>query len=148
MDNKDDLEELLDRAETEEIESIDSDEDQGEATGSSIVSKVEGNHSDFSGYFHERDRLDHNNIVDEVKTSFMEYSMSVIASRALPDLRDVIIIHMEILLSMRLWSVWHRILINVICLLMVMETLVILKETVQQQCVILNLDLLKFPWSY
>ena len=38
--------------------------------------------SNFSGYFHERDRLDHNNIVDEVKTSFMEYSMSVIASRA------------------------------------------------------------------
>lgn len=101
MDNKDDLEELLDRAETEEIESIDSDDDQGEVTGSSIVSKVEGNHSDFSGYFHERDRLDHNNIVDEVKTSFMEYSMSVIASRALPDLRDGLKpVHRRILWSM------------------------------------------------
>ena len=44
--------------------------------------------NNFNGYFHERDRLDTNNIVDEVKTSFMEYSMSVIASRALPDLRD------------------------------------------------------------
>ena len=32
------------------------------------------------------DRLQHNNIVDEVKSSFLEYSMSVIVSRALPDL--------------------------------------------------------------
>ena len=39
----------------------------------------------FSGYFHERDSLSENNIVNEVKTSFLEYSMSVITSRALPD---------------------------------------------------------------
>ncbi len=59
------------------------------------------NNSNFSGYFHERDRLDHNNIVDEVKTSFMEYSMSVIASRALPDLRDGLKpVHRRILWSM------------------------------------------------
>ncbi len=44
--------------------------------------------SDFSGYFHERDSLTENNIVSEVSTSFLEYSMSVITSRALPDLRD------------------------------------------------------------
>ena len=57
--------------------------------------------ANFSGYFHERDRLDHNNIVDEVKTSFMEYSMSVIASRALPDLRDGLKpVHRRILWSM------------------------------------------------
>ncbi len=34
------------------------------------------------------DRLEQNNIVTEVKKSFLEYSMSVIISRALPDLRD------------------------------------------------------------
>ena len=28
------------------------------------------------------------NIVDEIKKSFLEYSMSVIVARALPDLRD------------------------------------------------------------
>ena len=44
--------------------------------------------SDFSGYFHERDSLKENNIVDEVGSSFLEYSMSVITARALPDLRD------------------------------------------------------------
>ena len=46
------------------------------------------NNSEFSGYFHERDSLTENNIVSEVSTSFLEYSMSVITSRALPDLRD------------------------------------------------------------
>ena len=44
--------------------------------------------SEFNGYFHERDSLEENNIVDEVGTSFLEYSMSVITARALPDLRD------------------------------------------------------------
>ena len=34
------------------------------------------------------DRLETNNIVKEVQDSFLEYSMSVIVSRALPDLRD------------------------------------------------------------
>ena len=65
------------------------------------IDKVEIDNNNFSGYFHERDRLDHNNIVDEVKTSFMEYSMSVIASRALPDLRDGLKpVHRRILWSM------------------------------------------------
>ena len=56
---------------------------------------------DFSGYFHERDRLAENNIVNEIETSFLEYSMSVIASRALPDLRDGLKpVHRRILWSM------------------------------------------------
>lgn len=59
------------------------------------------NPDEFSGYFHERDSLSENNIVDEVKTSFLEYSVSVIASRALPDLRDGLKpVHRRILWSM------------------------------------------------
>ena len=34
------------------------------------------------------DRIIEKNIVQEVKDSFLEYSMSVIVSRAIPDLRD------------------------------------------------------------
>ena len=50
---------------------------------------------------HSRDRLEKNNIVDEVETSFLEYSMSVIVSRALPDLRDGLKpVHRRILYSM------------------------------------------------
>ena len=57
--------------------------------------------NNFGGYFHERDSLAENNIVEEVKTSFLEYSMSVIASRALPDLRDGLKpVHRRILWSM------------------------------------------------
>ena len=50
---------------------------------------------------HSRDRLQENNIVEEVKSSFLEYSMSVIVSRALPDLRDGLKpVHRRILWSM------------------------------------------------
>lgn len=50
---------------------------------------------------HSRDRLEENNIVEEVKSSFLEYSMSVIISRALPDLRDGLKpVHRRILWSM------------------------------------------------
>ena len=50
---------------------------------------------------HSRDRLEENNIVEEVKSSFLEYSMSVIVSRALPDLRDGLKpVHRRILWSM------------------------------------------------
>ena len=50
---------------------------------------------------HSRDRLEENNIVNEVKTSFLEYSMSVIVSRSLPDLRDGLKpVHRRILYSM------------------------------------------------
>ena len=47
------------------------------------------------------DKLSENNIVDEVKNSFLDYSMSVIAARALPDLRDGLKpVHRRILWSM------------------------------------------------
>ena len=47
------------------------------------------------------DRLEKNNIVSEVSTSFVNYSLSVITSRALPDLRDGLKpVHRRILYSM------------------------------------------------
>lgn len=47
------------------------------------------------------DRLENNNIVKEVRDSFLDYSMSVIVSRALPDLRDGLKpVHRRILYSM------------------------------------------------
>ena len=47
------------------------------------------------------DRLEQNNIVKEVKDSFLDYSMSVIVARALPDLRDGLKpVHRRILYSM------------------------------------------------
>ena len=47
------------------------------------------------------DRLEKNNIVKEVQDSFLEYSMSVIVARALPDLRDGLKpVHRRILYSM------------------------------------------------
>ena len=65
------------------------------------IEKVDVDINKFNGYFHERDSLAENNIVDEVKTSFLEYSMSVITSRALPDLRDGLKpVHRRILWSM------------------------------------------------
>ena len=55
----------------------------------------------FSGEFHDRDKLSENNIVDEVKKSFLDYSLSVITSRAIPDLRDGLKpVHRRILWSM------------------------------------------------
>ena len=57
--------------------------------------------AEFSGKFHERDSLSENNIVNEVRTSFLDYSMSVITSRAIPDLRDGLKpVHRRILWSM------------------------------------------------
>jgi len=56
---------------------------------------------EFSGTFHERDSLTENNIVNEVRNSFLDYSMSVITSRAIPDLRDGLKpVHRRILWSM------------------------------------------------
>lgn len=47
------------------------------------------------------DRLEQNNIVKEVKDSFIDYSMSVITARAIPDLRDGLKpVHRRILYSM------------------------------------------------
>ena len=62
--------------------------------------KIE-NTDEFSGTFHERDSHAEKNIVDEVKDSFLDYSMSVITSRAIPDLRDGLKpVHRRILYSM------------------------------------------------
>ena len=50
---------------------------------------------------HSIDRLEENNIVKEIKDSFIDYSLSVIISRALPDLRDGLKpVHRRILWSM------------------------------------------------
>ena len=47
------------------------------------------------------DKIIENNIVKEVKDSFLNYSMSVIVARALPDLRDGLKpVHRRILYSM------------------------------------------------
>ena len=86
-----DIEELLDRTEEQNIS------DDNENTSEVLINDT----NKFNGYFHERDSLAENNIVDEVKTSFLEYSMSVITSRALPDLRDGLKpVHRRILWSM------------------------------------------------
>ncbi len=74
--------------ETEETESLENVENSEE-------------NNDFGGTFHERDSHRENNIVDEVKDSFLNYSMSVITSRAIPDLRDGLKpVHRRILWSM------------------------------------------------
>ena len=83
MENDNNLDELLERASEDQNEDTNEVKEEQE---SSIDTHV--NNADFSGYFHERDSLTENNIVSEVSTSFLEYSMSVITARALPDLRD------------------------------------------------------------
>ena len=56
---------------------------------------------DFGGTFHERDSHNINDIVKEISSSFLDYSMSVITSRAIPDLRDGLKpVHRRILWSM------------------------------------------------
>jgi len=62
---------------------------------------IEEKNTEFNGTFHERDKLSENNIVKEVQDSFLDYSMSVITARALPDLRDGLKpVHRRILWSM------------------------------------------------
>ena len=57
--------------------------------------------NDFGGTFHERDSHAVNDIVKEISDSFLDYSMSVITSRAIPDLRDGLKpVHRRILWSM------------------------------------------------
>lgn len=82
MDNDSNLEELLKRAENDTVENNDNIllENDDNIKASSEVS--------YGGTFHERDSLSENNIVKEVSDSFLDYSMSVITARALPDLRD------------------------------------------------------------
>lgn len=49
----------------------------------------------------ESDKIQHNDIVKEIEDSFIEYSLSVITARALPDLRDGLKpVHRRILYSM------------------------------------------------
>ena len=77
MNNSEEMNELIKRAEedqnvSQEKETLELDNNQNNTTSN----------NEFSGYFHERDRLDKNNIVNEVKTSFLEYSMSVIKTSA------------------------------------------------------------------
>ena len=56
---------------------------------------------EFSGEYHEKDSQDMNDIVKEISDSFLDYSMSVITSRAIPDLRDGLKpVHRRILWSM------------------------------------------------
>ena len=92
----DEINELVDRAEEQKNEENDAG-DVNNDINTELIHDV----NKFNGYFHERDSLSENNIVDEVKTSFLEYSMSVITSRALPDLRDGLKpVHRRILWSM------------------------------------------------
>ncbi len=66
-----------------------------------IKDEKSGVNNDYDGSFHERDSHDINDIVSEVKNSFLDYSMSVITSRAIPDLRDGLKpVHRRILWSM------------------------------------------------
>lgn len=95
----DDLDRLLEKA--NELENDEELESPSENINEEVVSKSDDDGSYFGGEFHERDKLSVNNIVDEVKTSFLDYSMSVIKARALPDLRDGLKpVHRRILWSM------------------------------------------------
>ena len=63
--------------------------------------KEETTNDEFGGTFHERDSHAENDIVKEISDSFLDYSMSVITSRAIPDLRDGLKpVHRRILWSM------------------------------------------------
>ncbi len=73
-----------------------------ETTDVELEEEIDGEiNVDYGGEFHERDSLSENTIVDEVKKSFIDYSVSVITSRAIPDLRDGLKpVHRRILWSM------------------------------------------------
>ena len=87
------MEENLDEIQSEDVNDTPATDDVSEVN--------ESNEKDFAGEFHEKDNLSENDIVREVKDSFLDYSMSVIASRALPDLRDGLKpVHRRILWSM------------------------------------------------
>ena len=66
-----------------------------------ISNSLNDQEDNFGGSFHERDSHDINDIVKEISSSFLDYSMSVITSRAIPDLRDGLKpVHRRILWSM------------------------------------------------
>ena len=65
------------------------------------IEEKEVDTNEYSGVFHEKDSHDVNDIVKEISDSFLSYSMSVITSRAIPDLRDGLKpVHRRILWSM------------------------------------------------
>ena len=77
--------------------------DSNELNDVNEISEEENNvnQNDYAGEFHERDSHDVNDIVNEISSSFLDYSMSVITSRAIPDLRDGLKpVHRRILWSM------------------------------------------------
>ena len=96
---KDELNELLDRAQEDaENSEISNENNQNNDNKDEDISE---DASYYGGEFHERDKLSVNNIVSEVENSFLDYSMSVIKARALPDLRDGLKpVHRRILWSM------------------------------------------------
>ena len=94
--NNNDVSDLIDRAM--------SDDNSGETNIQNIENNDiadDNDNDDFNGNFHEKDSSTVNDIVSEVKDSFIDYSMSVITSRAIPDLRDGLKpVHRRILWSM------------------------------------------------
>lgn len=66
-----------------------------------LINEEQNDTNEYGGTFHERDSHDVNDIVKEISSSFLDYSMSVITSRAIPDLRDGLKpVHRRILWSM------------------------------------------------
>ncbi len=99
MEDNKDLDELLERA--EEDRKLEAEENTEVSDNIEESSELEPINTEFGGTFHEHDKLTENNIVKEVSDSFMSYSMSVIISRAIPDLRDGLKpVHRRILWSM------------------------------------------------
>ena len=97
MENDNNLNKLVDRA----VEDMSNNEEEKNTSNESPLELNGDDSNDYSGVFHERDSLSENNIVDEVEKSFLDYSMSVITSRAIPDLRDGLKpVHRRILWSM------------------------------------------------
>ena len=98
VENNNQIDELVDRA-MEDVNNNSVDEESN--VDVQLDDNTQENDNNFNGVFHERDSLSENNIVDEVEKSFLDYSMSVITSRAIPDLRDGLKpVHRRILWSM------------------------------------------------
>ena len=91
-----DINELVNRA-MNDISQTEKNKESSDDTQNSEMEEVDS----FNGDFHEKDSSTANDIVSEVKDSFIDYSMSVITSRAIPDLRDGLKpVHRRILWSM------------------------------------------------
>ena len=98
VENNNQIDELVDRA-MEDVNNNSVDEESN--VDVQLDDNTQADDNNFNGVFHERDSLSENNIVDEVEKSFLDYSMSVITSRAIPDLRDGLKpVHRRILWSM------------------------------------------------